>query len=100
LVDKRSGDQHGIYYEALVNTVRAQIPSNVHFVMAKAVSASTGALGQSVATSTDATVSARLIVLANGLNVGVRDSLNLERDIISRCHSITVGFNMKPKGGG
>ena len=100
LVDKRSGDQHGIYYEALVNTVRAQIPANVRVLQAKATSVSTGPLRQNVATSVDEAVSARLVVLANGLNIGVRDSLNLKREIVSACHSITIGFDMKPAGGG
>lgn len=100
LVDKRPGDQHGIFYAPLVNTVRSQIPSNVQFIQAKAVALSAGSHTQTVSISTDKKISARLIILANGLNVGLRDSLNLKREILSSCHSISIGFDMRPAGGG
>jgi 2-polyprenyl-6-methoxyphenol hydroxylase-like FAD-dependent oxidoreductase len=100
VIDKRPGDQHGIYYDTLVNTVRAQIPPNIRFIKAKAVAISNGTQRQTITLSTDDGVSARLAVLANGLNLGVRDSLNLKREIISTCHSITIGFDMKPGPGG
>src|SRR5262245_58774525 len=31
LLEKRPGDQHGIRYDALVNTVRGEIPASVRF---------------------------------------------------------------------
>jgi hypothetical protein len=43
-------------------------------------------------------ISARLIVLANGLNVGLRNSLGLAREVLSECHSVSIGFNVKPVG--
>src|SRR5690242_10202892 len=36
VVERRPGDQHGIFYTPLVNTVRAQIPERVPFIKAKA----------------------------------------------------------------
>jgi len=98
LVDKRPGDQEGIFYAPLVNTVRAQIPRGVRFLAAKASALSTGPDRQTVTTSTGETVSARLIVLANGLNVGLRDQLHLRREILSSCHSISIGFDARPIG--
>jgi 2-polyprenyl-6-methoxyphenol hydroxylase-like FAD-dependent oxidoreductase len=44
------------------------------------------------------TISARLVVLANGLNVGLRRNLGIERQIISVSHSISIGFDMVPVG--
>ena len=41
LVEKRPGDQEGIYYSSLVNTVRAEIPSHTQFIHAKATALST-----------------------------------------------------------
>jgi len=38
------------------------------------------------------------VVLANGLNIGLRESLGLRREVISPCHSITIGFDMEPVG--
>jgi hypothetical protein len=37
-------------------------------------------------------------VLANGLNVGLRDSLGIRREVLSECHSISIGFDVKPVG--
>jgi 2-polyprenyl-6-methoxyphenol hydroxylase-like FAD-dependent oxidoreductase len=97
LIDKRPGDQHGILYDDLVNTVRATIPPAVDFVVAKAVSLSTGNDRQHVALSNGDTISARLIVLANGLSVALRDQLGIERIVTSPCHSITVAFDLAPR---
>jgi len=35
-------------------------------------------------------------VLANGLNIALRHSLGIEREVISPCHSISLGFDLKP----
>jgi 2-polyprenyl-6-methoxyphenol hydroxylase-like FAD-dependent oxidoreductase len=98
LIEKRPGDQEGIFYAPLVNTVRAQIPQGVRFIEAKATALKAGATSQTVTTSTGETVSARLIVLANGLNIGLRDQLNLKREVLSPCHSISIGFDISPVG--
>jgi 2-polyprenyl-6-methoxyphenol hydroxylase-like FAD-dependent oxidoreductase len=98
LVDKRPGDQQGIYYTPLVNTLRGEIPPTTRFMHAKATAITTSDTQQSVTLSTGDVVQARLIVLANGLNVGLRDSLGLKREILSACHSISIGFDMEPVG--
>src|SRR4051812_2461538 len=36
VVDKRPGDQHGILYDNLVNTIRGEIPTSVPFLHGKA----------------------------------------------------------------
>jgi 2-polyprenyl-6-methoxyphenol hydroxylase-like FAD-dependent oxidoreductase len=38
------------------------------------------------------------VVLANGLNIGLRRNLGIERQIISACHSISIGFDLDPVG--
>ena len=98
LVEKRPGDQEGIFYAPFVNTMRAEIPPNVRFIVAKATALAAGPDRQTVTTSTGETVSARLIVLANGLNIGLRDKLGLTREMLSECHSVSIGFDMKPVG--
>jgi 2-polyprenyl-6-methoxyphenol hydroxylase-like FAD-dependent oxidoreductase len=37
-----------------------------------------------------------LVILANGLNVGLRRNLGIERQTISACHSISIGFDLVP----
>ena len=37
-------------------------------------------------------------MLANGLNIGLRHTLGMEREIVSSCHSISIGCDLKPIG--
>jgi 2-polyprenyl-6-methoxyphenol hydroxylase-like FAD-dependent oxidoreductase len=98
LVEKRPGDQHGIFYAPLVNTIRSLIPQNVPMIAAKATAIATGSDRQTVTLSNGEEISARLVVLANGLNIGLRNSLGLARELLSECHSISIGFDVKPVG--
>ncbi len=98
LMDCRPSDQHGIFYNDLVNTVRGIVPPQVERILAKAVDLSTGDDRQTVTLSTGDTLSARLIVLATGLSVSLRDRLGITRTVTSPCHSITAGFNLVPVG--
>lgn len=99
LVDKRPGDQYGIFYAPLVNRVRELIPASVRFCYSKARNLATGEHRQTVTLADGTTVSARLAVLSNGLSVALRDQVGIGREFVSRCHSISIGFNMKPASG-
>lgn len=98
VVAKKPSDQHGIMYDTLVNTVRAQIPQDVATIHAKASSISNGPERQKIVLSNGEEISARLVVLANGLNVGLRHMLGIKRHVISECHSVTLGFDVEPVG--
>jgi 2-polyprenyl-6-methoxyphenol hydroxylase-like FAD-dependent oxidoreductase len=98
LVEKRAGDQYGILYDTLVNTVRAEIPASAEFIHAKATAISNGPERQTVTLSNDEGISARLVVLANGLNIGLRHTLGMTREVMSPSHSITIAFDLKPVG--
>lgn len=98
LLDKAPSRQFSILYNSLVNAVRDEIPANVERICAKAVSIETSPERQKVVLANDETISARLIVLANGLNVGLRHQLGITRRIVSACHSISIGFDVVPIG--
>jgi 2-polyprenyl-6-methoxyphenol hydroxylase-like FAD-dependent oxidoreductase len=98
LVEKRRSDQRGILYDDLVNTIRAEIPAHVGFSKAKATTISAGDDRQHVVLSDGEEISARLIVMAHGLNLGVGHGLGLSRHELSPCHSITLGFDVAPVG--
>jgi 2-polyprenyl-6-methoxyphenol hydroxylase-like FAD-dependent oxidoreductase len=99
LIDRRENHQHGIMYPALVNTMRAQIPPTVAFIPAKVTAITTTSSDrQKVTLSNGEEISARLVVLANGLNVGLRHQLGMVREERSPCHSIAIGFDLKPVG--
>jgi 2-polyprenyl-6-methoxyphenol hydroxylase-like FAD-dependent oxidoreductase len=98
LLDKRPSQQYGILYDRLINAIRAEIPAGVESIWSKVTSISTSDDRQKLVLSNGEEISARLVVLANGLNVGVRRWLGIERRIVSACHSISLGFNIAPVG--
>src|SRR5690348_9955928 len=61
IVEKRPGDQQGIYYAPLVNNVRAMIPPNVTRIAAKATALAASGDRQRVTLSTGEEIEARLI---------------------------------------
>jgi 2-polyprenyl-6-methoxyphenol hydroxylase-like FAD-dependent oxidoreductase len=98
VVEKRGGDQYGILYDDLVNTVRAEIPKSAEIVNAKVNAIANSPDRQTVTLSTGEEISARLVVVANGLNIGLRHALGMTREDVSPCHSITIAFDLKPVG--
>jgi 2-polyprenyl-6-methoxyphenol hydroxylase-like FAD-dependent oxidoreductase len=98
VIDKLPAVQRGIRYDTLVNTVRAQIPSRTESVHAKVTDIATGPERQMVKLSNGGEISARLVVLATGLNIGLRQKLGIDREVISPGHSISVGFDVQPAG--
>ena len=97
LVEKRDGTQCGIYYADLVNTVRAEVSATA-FITAKVTSIATSGDRQVATLSSGDEISARLFVMANGLNIGLRHQLGLKRKVESKTHSIAIGFDIKPVG--
>jgi len=98
VVARKPSDQHGIMYDTLVNTVRAQIPPGVETIIAKATAIASSDERQRIELSNGDEISARLVVLANGLNIGLRHTLGITREVISQCHSVTLGFDVEPAG--
>src|ERR1700716_944214 len=98
VVARKPSDQRGVMYDTLVNTMRAQIAPDVETIHAKAIAISNSAERQKVVLSNGEEISARLVVIANGLNVGLRHLLGIKRRVISECHSITLGFDVEPVG--
>ena len=98
LLDKAPARQFSFHYHDFVNAIRAEIPESVERICAKAVSVATSPERQKITLSNDEVVSARLVVLANGLNVGLRHQLGILRKVVSAAHSISAGFDVAPIG--
>ena len=96
VVEKRPGDQQGIMYDTLVNTIRAEVSGKAEFIQSKVTDITAGPERQLVRTVGGAEISARLAVMATGLNVGVREKLGIGREIVSTSHSISIGFDAVP----
>lgn len=98
LLEKRPGAQHGIRYDALVNAMRAAIPPRVTTLHHKAVAIAAGNDRQQLTLASGETISARLVVLANGQSISLRDQLGIGREVLSACHSVSLGFDVAPRG--
>ena len=100
VIDKKTSDQYGILYDDLVAAVRAAVPPSVGRLFAKASGIRTSAERQEITLSDGEIISARLAVIANGLNNGLRDDLGVSRVVLSAAHSVTIAFNIRPRSGG
>ncbi len=97
-IGRRKLNQYGIRYETIVNTVRSAIPTNVTRIQSKAIGITTSPDRQRVDLFGGGVVFARLVVVANGLNTGLRDALGMRREVLSPAHSISIGFDVAPVG--
>ncbi len=100
VIEKRVEEQFGISYDALVNRMRKAIPVDARQVRAKVMCITCSDENQTVILSTGGCIEARLVVLATGLNEGLRRSLGMTREVVSKSHSVTLGFNLKPSASG
>jgi 2-polyprenyl-6-methoxyphenol hydroxylase-like FAD-dependent oxidoreductase len=96
LIEKRRNGQHDILYDTLVNTVRGEIPSHVTRIAGKAENIVPSPDRQEVTLGDGTMLSGRLVILATGLNNVLRQSLGIEREILSPNHSISIGFDLAP----
>src|SRR5260370_35771863 len=78
--------------------MRAEMPPGVETIFAKVTGISNSDERQQVTLSDGEQISARLLVLANGLNIGLRTMLGIDRQVISSCHSLTLGLDAPPVG--
>jgi 2-polyprenyl-6-methoxyphenol hydroxylase-like FAD-dependent oxidoreductase len=98
VVEARRNDQYNVSYDTLVNAMRAAVSPDIEFIHAKVQSIALSAGRQRIVLSDGREISARLVILANGLNTGLRQSLGMQSAILSGCHSISAGFNVTPVG--
>ena len=97
LVEKRKLVEYGIDYAKLVNTLRDLVPKTVHVVRDKVTGISTGE-SPSLTLAGGGTISARLVVVATGLGKDLFSALGVTRKVLSRCHSVSLGFDIAPVG--
>jgi 2-polyprenyl-6-methoxyphenol hydroxylase-like FAD-dependent oxidoreductase len=84
--------EYGIDYSALVNRLRNLIPSSVAFVQSKVTDVSVSPERQTLTVASGEQISARLVIGANG----VMASMIGARREVSRCHSVSIGFDVDP----
>ena len=83
--------EYGIEYGALVNRMRALVPPSVTFVQSKVAGVALSDERQTLTLTNGEKISARLVIGANG----VMGEMVGQRREISRCHSVSVGFDVE-----
>src|ERR1700716_2917602 len=83
VVARKPSDQHGVMYDTLVNPLRAQIAPDVETIYAKASAISNSRERQRIALSNGEESAARLVLLEDGLNAGLRHTFGIRRRVIS-----------------
>jgi 2-polyprenyl-6-methoxyphenol hydroxylase-like FAD-dependent oxidoreductase len=99
LVERKESAEYGFLYHDAVNAVRANIPRNVGFITARVAEVTAGPERQQITLANGDRIGARLVILASGLGETLRHKLGIERRVIHRGFSLTVGFNMAPAAG-
>lgn len=87
-------EEYGIDYSALVNRLRELVPGNVDFIQSKVTHAALSDQRQTLTLASGEQVSARIVVGASGV---ISDLIGTRREI-SRCHSVSVGFDIEHGG--
>jgi 2-polyprenyl-6-methoxyphenol hydroxylase-like FAD-dependent oxidoreductase len=100
VVDRKPHHQYNFLYDTMVNAMRAEVPVSVDTVLGKVTAVASSPDRQTLTLSTGDMLSARLMVFATGLNLGLRHTLGIGRQVISPNHSISIGFDIAPRGDG
>lgn len=95
LLDKAPFLQSGFRYEDLVNSIRTEVPANVRRCISWVEAIEPSADHARVRLLDGTEIVGRLVILASGLNWSLRDRLGMKRNLVSSCHSISVGFDME-----
>ncbi len=98
VVERSPYVEYGINYVDFVNVFRNAVPECVERITAKVMDVETSDTVQNLVLSNKREIDARLVIMANGLNFGLRDQLGLSRRELSPTHSMTIGFDIEPVG--
>lgn len=84
---------YGMPYQDIVRAMRSQVPANVRFTFGRVTDIET--CDDPVVRIDDGqSITAKLVVMATGLNTALSERLGIRYEAISARHSTTVGFNI------
>ncbi len=85
--------EYGLAYGDFVNCMRRLIPAQVVFVHNKVASLTLSPERQTLTLVGGEQISTRLVIGATGLGAGFLDRIDMHRREISKCHSLSIGFD-------
>lgn len=85
--------EYGLAYGDFVNGIRRLIPAQVIFVHNKVSALTLTPERQTLTLVGGEQISTRLVIGATGLGAGFLDRIDMHRREISKCHSLSIGFD-------
>ncbi|MGH6755422.1 MAG: FAD-dependent oxidoreductase, partial [Bradyrhizobium sp.] len=98
LIDRRPTAAAGFYYHDFVNALNRIIPDSVRHFQTKARRINHDGASPVIELATGEEIISRVAILATGVNPGLRASAGASENILSQCHSISIGFDLSPVG--
>jgi 2-polyprenyl-6-methoxyphenol hydroxylase-like FAD-dependent oxidoreductase len=92
-------EQYGIFYQDIVNGVRAQLPPSVTWKRDRVQHIVTGTESCTVTLFGGETLATRLVVLASGGYGTLHEALGIRKRMINERHSLCLGFNFAREDG-
>jgi 2-polyprenyl-6-methoxyphenol hydroxylase-like FAD-dependent oxidoreductase len=92
-------EQYGLYYSDIVNTLRESLPETVEFLEGRVTEIANSPDLQRARLGDGRELTARLVVLACGLNPELLGGLGVKRTTIRMHHSAAVGFTLSRTDG-
>ena len=99
IVSRDTKREYGADYAILVDALRAGLPDSVRKVVGRVETIETGPDLQTITFADGRMVRARLVVMATGLSEAALKKAGLRREIYSRHHSLTAGFDLSRPAG-
>ena len=93
ILDRTAVDQIGMPYNVMVAHARAALAPGT-LIIGRVAAVETGPAIQTIVLGDGTVIRARLVVLATGLVPQLRDSLGIGTAIVSRAHSLCIGFDI------
>jgi 2-polyprenyl-6-methoxyphenol hydroxylase-like FAD-dependent oxidoreductase len=98
-IDHGTKEEYGLHYQTMVETVRAELPTNASFVTGHVANLEVTAGTQRVSLLDGSSIEARLIVLATGFSDVLPRKLGFSRNLLKQNHSLSIGFDLVRKAG-
>lgn len=94
IVSRDTKREYGADYATVVDALRAALPESVKEIIGRVETIETGPDEQTVTLADNRTVRSRLLVMATGLSEAALKKAGLHREVYSKHHSLTAGFDL------
>lgn len=99
LVNKVHYPHYGFSYETAINSIREYLENPDKLILGKVKEIQSGQNKNKLFLADGGQVEAKLVIMANGLNPGLRKQLNVSQTMLSKQHEMAIGFDIEPIDG-